>query len=50
MGVLWQMSPYATSERGKESIQMFISVFGAIWSQRQMSILLQGFIGDVFEL
>jgi len=40
MGVLWQISSFAVSEGGQESIQMFITVFSAIWDQRQMSFIL----------
>jgi len=32
-----RMSPYAVSGRENECIQMFISMFSAIWDQRQKS-------------
>jgi len=45
------MSSNAVSGREMECIQMFISMFSAIWDQRQMSfILFYGFIPDSFEM
>jgi hypothetical protein len=50
-GMWGAVGSYATSRGGKESEQMFISLFSAIWDQRRMSfILLQGFLCDLFEL
>jgi cytochrome bd-type quinol oxidase subunit 2 len=45
-----RMSPYTVSGREKECTEMFISMFSAIWDQRQMFfVLLYGFIPDSFE-
>ena len=45
------MSSYEVSWRGKECIKTFISMFSAVWDQKQMPfILLLGFLGDCFEL
>ena len=45
------MSLYAITVRGKECIQTFISVFSAVWDQRQVPfILLYRFLCDFSEL
>jgi hypothetical protein len=51
LGAVAGMILCATIGRGKEWVQMFISVVSAMWDQRHVSfILLSGFLCDIFEL